>query len=92
MNDQVLKQFISTFTFLQQFDCIEAIDVIFIKMINADWTTESLETNKLLIITFLRINYKFRDKITNYEQFLDKSKNYLIRNNIEPISVLKGII
>ena len=92
MNDQVLKQFISTFTFLQQFNCIEAIDVMFRKMINEDWTTESVETNKLLIVTFLRINCNFRDKISSYEQFLDKSKNYLISNNIDPLSLLKGII
>lgn len=87
-----MKDFISTFMFLQRFNCIEAIDAMFNKMINEDWSKESLETNKQLIITFLRSNFIIKEKILNYSKFLEKSVKYLESNNIDPKSILHGII
>ena len=92
MNDEHLEEFMSTFIFLQRFDCIAAIDAMFKKMIKEDWNQESLETNKMLILCFLRINTTFKSKITHYKEFRDKSVKYLIDNNIDPKKLLHGII
>lgn len=92
MEDKQLQDFIHTFRFLQNFNCFEAIDQMFNKMIKEDWTKESLATNKILIITFLRVNCMFKDKLFYYDPLLKKSIDYLKANNIEPENVLKGLI
>lgn len=92
MDSKTLRSFIETFHFLQNFNCLEAIDQMFLKLIKADWDTESLETNKMLIVTFLRTNHMIRDRLSNYQEFLKKSKKYLQDNNIEPKDLLHGII
>lgn len=91
MNRITLKQFISTFSLLQQF-CPKAIDEMFLKMIKEDWSKEPLDTNKELIVCFLRANYAIKDQLSQYEPFLAKSQDYLKNNGIEPESLLKGII
>ena len=92
MDDRTLKDFMSTFIFLQKFNCFEAIDAMFGKMLKEDWSTESLATNKILIVTFLRTNCQFKEKISNYKDFLSKSVKYLESYNIEPKSLLHGLI
>jgi hypothetical protein len=92
VDDKVLKQFMSTFMFLQRFDCLDAIDAMFLKIINADWSQETFATNKLLIATFCRANFSVRNKLTQYEPFLAKSIKYLEENNYNPSDLLKGII
>lgn len=92
MEDSALKQFIATFMFLQRFDCPQAIDEMFLKLITEDWAGESFETNKILITTFCRVNYQIKDQLKNYQPFLEKSIKYLESNNYEPSQLLKGII
>lgn len=92
IDDKALKEFMTTFIFLQRFNCFEAIDAMFLKMINEDWSQESIQTNKILIVTFCRTNAMFRNKIKNYDTFVEKAKNYLTKNNIDPMTVIKGII
>ena len=92
MNDQQLQQFISTFNFLQKFNCFEAIDAMFVKMINEDWSQESFHTNKLLIVAFLRTNFAFKSKILHYDNFLKKSCEYLNQHNYDPKNLLTGLI
>lgn len=92
MKQQLVQEFIPTFHFLQRFDCLEAIDQILLKLINEDWSTESVETNKILIVTFCRSNFNIRKKLEYYDDFLNKSIKYLESNQIQPISILKGII
>ena len=92
MEDKTFQGFIHTFRFLQSFNCFEAIDQMFNKMIKEDWTKESLETNKILIVTFLRVNSMCKDRLIYYDVFLNKAIDYLKNNHIEPENVLKGLI
>lgn len=41
MNDKLVGEFVATFSLLKRFNCPEAIDQLFKKMITADWGTES---------------------------------------------------
>ena len=91
MKKSQLKQFISTFTFLQQF-CPAAIDQMFVKMIGEDWSQESLDTNKHLIVCFLRTNYSIKETLPHYQDFLNKSITYLKNNKEDPKGLLHGII
>ena len=91
MKRQETTLFLQTFQLLQQF-CIPAIDQMFLKMINEDWSKESLETNKHLILTFLRGNFIIRKELTLYEEFLNKSKKYLIEHNQDVDKLLRGIV
>lgn len=92
MDRKVIQQFIETFMFLQQFNCFDAIDQMFVKMIKEDWDTESLEVNKQLIVTFCRANALYKTKIPHYQDFLDKACSYLKINNCDPKSLLHGIL
>lgn len=87
-----MGDFISTFIFLQDFDCISSIDCMFEKIIKENWEVESIEVNKSLIVVFLRTNFKIKTEINNYEKFLNKSILYLKSKNIDPNVILNGII
>lgn len=92
MNDNTISEFMKTFDFLMRFDCFEAIDQMFLKLINADWSTESFQDNKTLIVTFLRYNARVKSKLKYYNDFLEKSIKYLEENNYPPKNLLHGII
>ena len=92
MDQKLIVEFISTFRFLANFDCFPAIEEMFQKLIEADWSTETIDTNKHLIVTFCRGNCKWKGKLQNYEEFVDKSVEYLEEHGIKPESLLKGII
>ncbi len=87
-----MAEFIQTFDFLARFDCIPAIDQMFLKLINDDWSTESIDTNKHLIVCFLRANGGHAVGLEYYDEFLSKSIKYLESHNIDPLKLLKGII
>ena len=87
-----IQPFIQTFNFLMRFNCFLAIDAMFEKMIKEDWSQHSLDTNKILIVTFCRVNCKIRKELPHYEPFLQKSVQYLKNHNTDPISLLKGIL
>lgn len=92
MNEKTIQSFIETFSFLTKFDCIEAIDAMFFKMIKEDWSKESLAVNKMLIVCFCRSNYKIRQKIISYEPFLEKAIDYLKANGIDHKKTLHGLL
>jgi len=92
VDDETHEGFMKTFLFLQRFDCIPAIEVMFKKFFRADWETESVEVNKSLIVLFLRTNYSIRWKIESYGSITRKAVRYLKNNNINPESVLRGVI
>lgn len=92
MDQKEVIEFLQTFKFLQRFGCFEAIDEMFIKLINEDWSKESFNTNKQLIVNFTRSNCLVREKLKYYEPFLTKSIEYLNENNYDPMKLLKGII
>lgn len=92
MNQKEVGEFIKTFHFLQRFDCLSAIDEMFLKLIKEDWSKESFTTNKMLIVTFCRANSKIRKRLKYYQPFLDKSINYCNENSFDPNKILKGIL
>ncbi len=92
MNQETVGKFISTFELLKEFQCLPAIDAMFLKLLYEDWKNESFETNKSLIVTFCRANADIRDLLDFYEPFLEKSIKYCEDNNFDPSKILKGII
>lgn len=92
MRDLTLSRFIETFQFLRQFNCLEAIDCMFKKLIDENWENESVETNKLLIVCFCRANSSYRKELKYYESFLEKSIKYLKEKGFDPKKVLSGIV
>lgn len=92
MTDLQIKQFMETFSLLTRFDCIPAINEMFKKMIQEDWETESVDTNKTMIVLFLRANFQIKDMISSYNVFLEKSLKYLEKKDINSVSLLKGIV
>ena len=92
MDQKEISILIQTFHFLMSKGFIEAIDQIFFKSINDNWQKNNLDYNKVLIVTFCRANYSYKDKLKYYEDFLEKSINYLIANNEDPNDLLHGII
>ena len=92
MSQRTIKEFISTFNFLISFNCFEAIDQMFLKLIEEDWSKESIETNQELIVIFCRTNYTIRNKLNYYKPFINKALNYGKQHNLDISELLIGIL
>ena len=92
MNQSTIGSLMATFSFLQRFDCFPAIEEMFQKIIEADFSEESTDTNSILIVSFLRSNFEFRDKISNYGELIDKGVDYFKDKGIDPEDMLHGIV
>lgn len=92
MEQKQVLAFVSTFGFLQNFKCLPAIDEMFLKLIEADWSMESLDTNKVLLTTFLRSNYSVRSELKHYQELLDMTLDYFDSNGVEANELLVGLV
>ena len=91
MEDIQALRFLRTFNLLADFKCFPAIDEMFYKLWIEDWSKESVETNKTILVTFLRGCYLHREEIPHYSLLLKKACTYLEEVGDDYESILRGL-